>query len=185
MSDAEQQPLLNAIETVRKGGVIAYPTEAVFGLGCDPFNKAAVEKILQLKQRPADKGLIVVASDWQQVKDWLLPLTEEQEATVMKTWPGPTTWVFAANDKAPVFCKATDNTIAIRVSAFPMVRRLCQALGPIVSTSANLAGESAAQSVQEMTADFKAGIDYILDADVGTKASPSTIFDVVTGKQIR
>jgi L-threonylcarbamoyladenylate synthase len=185
MSDTPEQQLLNAIEIVRKGGVIAYPTEAVYGLGCDPFNKAAVEKILQLKQRSADKGLIVVASDWQQVKDWLLPLTEEQEATVAKTWAGPTTWVLPANDKAPALCKANDNTIAIRVSAFPIILRLCQVLGPIVSTSVNLAGEPAAKKVQEIDSGFLADIDYVMNASVGDERLPSTIFDAVTGDRVR
>lgn len=129
--------------TMAQGGVIAYPTEAVYGYGCDPFNEEAVERLLAIKERPWHKGLILIAADMDQLEPLLAPLTPEQLARLEDTWPGPNTWLIPdPEDLVPKIVKGVHGSVAVRVCGHPVARRLCEQWGgPIVSTSANRSGE--------------------------------------------
>lgn len=171
---------------VTEGGVIAYPTEAVYGLGCDPTNQQAVERILQLKQRPEAKGFILIASCWEQVADWLLPIAPERLAEIRKTWPGPYTWVFPTKPQTPTWLKGEHDSLAVRITAHPIAAELCEILGhALVSTSANIHQQPAARTANEIQQYFPSGIDLIIDEPVGTLDKPTTIKDALTGKVLR
>lgn len=180
------QHLKQAINTLRSGGVIAYPTESVFGLGCDPFNLAAVERILNLKQRAIDKGLIVIGSDWMQLAPLTNKIPDERMQAVQQTWPGPVTWIFPKSHLTPHWLSGKFDSIALRVTAHPIAKSICEAFpGGIVSTSANIATEAPARSAKEVAAIFGDEIDFIFDADVGLNPKPTDIFDALSGKQLR
>lgn len=173
-----------AQDIVNQGGVLAYPTEAVWGLGCDPANDLAIQKILQLKQRPWQKGLVVVAASFAQLEPWLLPLTAEQQALVDSTWPGPVTWVLPCKEWVSKWLKGEHQTLAVRVSNHNGVRKLCELCGPLVSTSANPAGLEPARSQQEVEHYFKDSLDFILSGELGGRAQPSEI-RTLDGQRLR
>ena len=127
-----------AVECLRAGRVIAYPTEAVFGLGCDPRNESAVRHILSIKVRPASMGLVLIGSHFDQFGSWVKPVAEELLDNAMRTWPGPVTWLFPRADGVPDVVAGQHATVAIRVTDHQPSRALCEAFdSPIVSTSAN------------------------------------------------
>lgn len=183
-----QQPRLNmlaAAEHLRAGQVLAYPTEAVWGLGCDPYQQAAFEKILHLKQRPIEKGVILIAANVQQVEPFLSALTATQRAQVLNSWPAAITWLLPLTDAVPPWICGQHDRVAVRVSAHPTVQALCLAFGgALVSTSANLAGQAEARTAEQV-------FDYFADAvpcvagEVGTATRPSRICDAVTGQILR
>lgn len=176
--------LEDAIQCVQAGGVLAYPTEAVWGLGCDPKNETAIQRILELKQRPWQKGLVVVAASFEQLQPWLQPLTKQQQALVLSTWPGPISWVLPCQAKVSKWLKGEHDTLAVRVSAHPLVKALCQQTGPLVSTSANPAGLEPARTQQEVQQYFMDSLDCILPGELGGRAQPSEI-RTLDGQRLR
>lgn len=180
--------ILIAARVMRQGGVIAYPTEAVWGLGCLPDNKDAVHRILSLKQRHVSKGLILVASSIAQFEPYLRHITVEQRKTLENSWPGPFTWLVPHHNTVPSWVSGKHSSIALRVSNHPHVRYLCNAVGgPIVSTSANPQGKPAPKQTWQVKRYFKnqPELDWIVSGCVGQRAEPSTITDLVTGVVIR
>ena len=134
-----------AVAALRDGGVIAYPTEGVWGLGCDPDNDAAVAQLLRLKQRDPAKGLILIAASIEQFAPWLEGLPPELHAPLVASWPGPNTWLVPDNGRTHALVRGAHECVALRVSDHQGVIALCQAFGgPIVSTSANKALSSVA-----------------------------------------
>ncbi len=181
-----EEQLRLAAEAVARGGVIAYPTEAVWGVGCDPFSEAAVERLLELKQRPRDKGLILIAGDWQQLDFLLQGLSAEQMQQLKQTWPGPNTWLVPHHGRVPEWLCGRFDSIALRITAHPPVISLCEAAGgPLVSTSANTAGEAPALEMAQVQRYFGDRLDFILPGPLGGAAAPSRIRDLVTGEEIR
>ncbi len=174
----------SAAQRIQTGAVIAYPTEAVWGLGCDPTNNTAIQRILTLKDRPWQKGLVVVAADFKQLEPWLLPLTEQENDMVQSTWPGPITWVLPCKSTVSKWLKGEHDTLAVRVSAHPLVRELCLKTGPLVSTSANPAGKEPARSLAEVEQYFESGLDAIVEGALGGNAQPSEI-RTLDGKRLR
>lgn len=175
-----------ALIALKKGEIIAYPTEAVFGLGCDPFNESAVQRLLELKQRPVSKGLILIAYAWGQVANLTAPIDEPTLQRALSTWPGPNTWVFPAAPTAPSWICGDHPSIALRITAHPLASALCQAFGgPIVSTSANIDGDAPARDIATLQQYFKSGISVILEGSLGDSAKPTPIRDIKTGKIIR
>jgi L-threonylcarbamoyladenylate synthase len=158
----------------------------VFGLGCDPGDRRAVERLLALKRRPAAKGLILIASEWEQLKPWLDTIPEAWHEKLRRSWPGPTTWLIPAAKHCPVWLTGKHDTLAVRVSAHPLVRHLCQALdSAIVSTSANRAGQRPARSMLEVRLRFGYEIDFVLPGQVGTLRKPTQIRDLASGIVVR
>ena len=178
--------VLTAVTVLRNGGVIAYPTEAVYGFGCDPFNQTAVTKLLTLKKRNPRKGLILVASNFAQIEHLIMPIAPQLLAHVLETWPGPFTWVFPASQLVPAWIRGDHNTVALRVSAHPIVKQLCdQFCGPIVSTSANLEGELPTRDYRATHIAFKDAVDVIIKGAVGKLARPTEIRDAITNEVLR
>ncbi len=172
-------------QKIRRGAVIAYPTEAVWGLGCDPFNATAVARLLALKERPMHKGLILVAADIEQFA-WLLEdLTADQLAQLTASWPGPNTWLVPHQNRIPEWITGEHDSVAIRVSAHPLVARLCALTGPLVSTSANPSSRLPAKSRLRIEQYFHGQLDAVLSGELGQQNKPSTIRDLRTGQVLR
>lgn len=174
----------DARECLKQGDIIAYPTEAVYGLGCSPFNQYAVEKILALKQRSKCKGLILLIADWSQLTPLIAPISDELLDRVRATWPGPVTWIFPKASHIPDWLTGEHDGIAIRMSAHPLAHQLCMD-GPVVSTSANIHGQDPATDLSELRLQFPDGIDVVLTGDLGGLSQPSAIFDVRNGARLR
>ncbi|MBZ9538954.1 Sua5/YciO/YrdC/YwlC family protein [Modicisalibacter tunisiensis] len=174
-----------AVATLRDGGVIAYPTEAVWGLGCDPDDPAALQAVLTLKQRDPAKGLILIAGDIAQVAPWLEGISEAQRDTLLATWPGPNTWLVPDNGRAHPLLRGEHDRVALRVSDHPLVAALCAAHGgPIVSTSANPAGAEPARDLATVRRYFGESLAAV-DGALGGQARPSRIRDLLTGDTLR
>ncbi len=176
-----------AAQHLRQGHVIAYPTEGVWGLGCDPLNSTAVQQLLELKQRQSNKGLILIASKFSMLAPLLAPLSQTEIKTMANTWPGPVTWLVPVNQgQIPSWLRGTHSTLAIRVSNHPVVSALSTAFqGPIVSTSANLSGQRARLSLQTVRQLFGNTIKYYLPGELTQPGKSSTIRDLKTLKIIR
>jgi L-threonylcarbamoyladenylate synthase len=179
-----------AAQAIAAGEVIAYPTEAVYGLGCDPLDARAVRRILAMKQRPERKGLILIAADLEALWPFVLPLGPARMAEIQASWPGPSTWLLPAREGTPTWLTGEHETIAVRIPGHPLARALCAAWsrfggGALVSTSANLAEQAPARSALEVRRAFRAGPDLILNAPCGGSARPSVIRDARTGQVLR
>ncbi len=178
--------LRTAARAVRSGGIVAYPTEAVFGLGCDPLGERAVRRLLAIKRRPAHKGLILIAADFAQLEPFLLPLTSADHAKIAATWPGPYTWLIPARPATPRWLRGRYDTLAVRVTAHPLAAALCRACGhPLVSTSANLSGRSPARTALAVRRQLGQSLDYVLSGPAGGADKPTEIRDLRTGRQVR
>ena len=178
--------LRTARRVLREGGIVAYPTEAVYGLGCDPYNARAVIRLLELKQRSWKKGLILIASHRHQLDPWLEPVGLSVEQQLEKTWPGPVTWLLPARPEVPIWLRGEHTTLAVRVTAHPLAAALCDAFGgPIVSTSANFAEHRAARSVLQLQRAMGEKIDYILHGEIGEQSKPTEIRDAQSGRIVR
>ncbi|MCH8497703.1 MAG: L-threonylcarbamoyladenylate synthase [Marinobacter sp.] len=191
VSELLQQPggwhCHRASQIVSAGGVIAYPTEAVWGLGCNPWDQEAVERIYDLKVRPMRKGLILVAADIQQLDFLFSVLPGALRTKAQAHWPGPVTLLVPDPEgQIPQRVKGENSTIAVRVSAHPLVRRLCQAVGgPLVSTSCNPAGHEPARQAWQVRKYFPAGLDMVVPGRLGGLRQPSQIIDLETGRRLR
>lgn len=171
---------------VRAGGLIAYPTEAVYGLGCDPRNERAVRRLLALKRRSPRKGLILIAADFAQLAPYLQPLTPTDRARIDATWPGPYTWLIPARPEVPRWLRGQYATLAVRVTAHPLAAALCRTCGhPLVSTSANFSGRSPARTALAVRRQLGKNIDALLSGPTGGAAKPTEIRDLRTGRRVR
>lgn len=175
-----------AVTALRGGGVVAYPTEAVYGLGCDPRDATALDRILALKSRPTSLGLILIASEFSQLAPFLAPLPAALEARATATWPGPITWIWPCVAGLPAVLTGGRDTLAVRVTAHEGAAALCHAFGgALVSTSANHHGEPTAREAAAVRAAFPTGLDVIVDLPCGGLARPTEIRDVRTGAVLR
>lgn len=175
-----------AADILRAGGVIAYPTEGVWGLGCDPHNADAVGRLLDLKRRDPAKGLILVAAAIEQFAPYLEGLDVAALERLRSTWPGPVTWLVPDNGFAPAWITGRHHSLALRVSAHSQIGALCRAFGgPIVSTSANPGGRPAATTALRVRRYFPAQLDYVLCGALGGRRGPSAIRDLMTDKVLR
>lgn len=185
--DWAKHPAIRRIAGIlSRGGVIAYPTEAVWGLGCDPRQRPAVERILELKGRPVSKGLILVAASIEQFEPFLSKVTPGQHRQLEATWPGPVTWLVPDNGQIPAWVRGDHPSVALRVSAHPVVAGICSAFGgPIVSTSANRAGMREAREATTVRRQFGRELDAIAPGRVGPASKPTEIRDLLTGVVLR
>lgn len=175
-----------AARRIWAGGVVAYPTEAVYGLGCDPLERAAVERVFALKQRPGDRGLILIAAELEPLLPFIRLPSVEMQGRILASWPGPFTWVFDAAPSAPDWLVGDRGSLAVRVTAHPLAAALCRACGmALVSTSANRSGLAPARSALRVRMQFGDRLDLVLSGATGGAARPSRILDARTGRILR
>ncbi len=171
-------------QVIRSEGVIAYPTESVYGLGCDPLSSTAVYKILHLKQRPVEKGMILIASSIDQLTSYID--ISDKEYKKITTHTSPMTWLVNTTPGTPAWISGKHTKVAVRISAHPTVQALCTHLGhPLVSTSANPSGASPATTSLQARRYFHEQVDFYVCGDTGDLNRPTPITDIQTGQQIR
>jgi len=174
-----------ASHALDQGKLIAYPTEAVYGLGCNPLNEGAVMNLLRLKQRPMHKGLILIASDFMQLLPFISP-TPDMLNRIMPSWPGPVTWIIPAQPWVPAYLKGTHQSLAVRVSAHPLVQQLCTHYGgAIVSTSANISQQPPARSALAVRKNLGSDGIFILQGETNRHSQPTAIYNARNGSCIR
>ncbi len=175
--------IARAADVLLGGGVIAYPTEGVFGLGCMPDDTGALIRLLTIKGRDPSKGLILIASNEEQLHGWIDP---DCDAIPRAEPSSPITWITPPGPLASRLVRGANDGIAVRLTCNPVAAAICDAvLSPIVSTSANVAGKPAAQNQFVLRRNFAACVDYIVPGDCGPSTGPSEIRDLVTGKVLR
>ncbi len=192
MTGSEKQPpihpwrLREATRHFRQGALIAYPTEAVYGIGCDPLNWPAVQRLLKLKQRPVEKGLILIAADFDQLRPFVQELPQQRMKAIFATWPGPATWLLPAAPGLPYWLRGHHPTLAVRVTAHPLAAALCRACNsPLVSTSANLSQRPPARSALQVRTCLENQIPLILSGPLGGRQKPTPIRNGGDGRIVR
>jgi L-threonylcarbamoyladenylate synthase len=181
-------PVVAVAAALKAGGVVAYPTEAVFGLGCDPHNHAAFEKLFALKQRPPTQGVLLIGADFSHVAPYIDLAATPREAIqrACAHWPGAHTWIFPRAANVPDWIAGGHAGIALRVTAHPPAAALCRAFGgALVSTSANRHGEPPARSADGVLAAFGDALDAILNESTGGLERPTPIRDAISGEVVR
>ncbi len=178
--------IARAARVVLGGGVIAYPTEAVFGLGCLPQDRAAVERLLAVKRRSWRKGLLLIGSDLEQLERFVVLPPEPRRREVLASWPGPVTWVLAARPSAPRWVTGGRDSVAVRLTDHPLARELCRRIGQaLVSTSANLSRRPPFKRLLPLRRGLGAAVDYVLSGELGGLTKPTTIRDGRSGRVLR
>jgi len=170
---------------LRRGGLVAYPTESCYGLGCDPRNPRALKRLIRLKGRGAAKGLLLIADHIKRLQAFMRPLSAGDRARMTRSWPGPVTWVVPASAACPPLLTGGRATIAVRVTAHPGAARLCRSLGmALVSTSANKHGKKPAKTAAECRRIFGTQV-RVIAGRIGQRRRPSTLIDLATGTVLR
>ncbi len=182
MADIKQ-----ASEAIQQGKILAYPTEAVFGLGCDAKNPRALERLRNVKQRASHKGFIVLVSSVDQLARHFpeLDIDEVGKEKLLSPQDHPTTWIIQAKQALDPQLSGHNTSLAVRISDHPIVKELCKLAGPIVSSSANIEGQEPAKELMGIKQVFGEQIDFYLDGPLGNATSPSQIIDLNRGEIIR
>ena len=163
-----------AARIIHNGGVIACPTDTIYGLACDPFNIDAVNRVMEIKHRAANKNFILLASSIEQAEQ-LITITDEERSRILDA-SRPTSWVATARDDAPQWLLDDNGAVTIRISKHANVTRLCDTIGhAVISTSANISGRRPAANVMQLHQSFHGKIDYILANDSKTDGRPSKV----------
>ncbi|MEP6483409.1 MAG: Sua5/YciO/YrdC/YwlC family protein [Rudaea sp.] len=174
------------VAAVRAEGVVAYPTEAVYGLGCDPHSRNAFDRLFALKQRPPEHGVLLIGAQFDHIAPFIGEVSAEAIARARATWPGPYTWIFPRSTRTPAWLAGAHAGIALRVTAHPLAAELCRAFaGALVSTSANRHGKPPARTSADVQADFGEELSYILDGATGGLDKPTPIRDAISGEIVR
>jgi len=170
-----------------QGSVFAYPTEAVFGLGCNPLSEAGMNEILRLKIRPVEKGVILIAANFNQVLpyiDWQ-SIPEAHQQKIQHSWPGPFTWLMPKSERTPDWICGDSDLVAVRVTDHPIVTQMCLAVdSALVSTSANPAGLEPARTAEQIRNYFSDQV-LLIEGALGSQAKPSTISNSLTLEKLR
>src|SRR3990172_5617364 len=170
---------------LRRGGLIAYPTESCYGLGCDPDNRSAVQRLLKLKRRPQHKGLILIASSYRQVARYLQPLTPTQQQQLSVAGSQAITYLMPTHHSTPRWLRGTHDTLAVRLTAHRQAAQLCRGVNSaLVSTSANRSGQRSAKTYAECQQLFGRKV-WVMPGRVGKRKKPSTIRAWVDDRIIR
>ena len=181
---ATSQAIQKACRVLHRGGVIAYPTEGVFGLGCLPDDARAVNRVLEIKHRDPAKGLVLIAADSSQLDEWIN--LDDDQIDLASTASEPVTWIVSAAEDAPAWIRGDHTGIAVRVTAHPVAKALCQAAGsPLVSTSANISGRPSTRNALVLRRNLGSLVDYIVPGECGQSRGPSEIRDLASGQTLR
>lgn len=178
-------PIRRIADHLRRGGLIAYPTESCYGLGCDPRNRNAVQHLLKLKMRPQGKGLILIAGKFAQLAPYLQPFTHAEQTVLRNDGAQAITWLMPAKPSVPRWLRGAHDTLAVRITAHREAAALCNALNmALVSTSANFSGAKPARTYAQCRRLFGKRV-WVLPGKVGKRKKPSTIRAWMSGKIIR
>ena len=177
--DEIEKVLTEAVQTLRQGGVILYPTDTIWGLGCDATNPEAVKRIYEIKRRDDSKSLVLLACDLDQIARYVkeippmaIDLVEVNDKPMTLIYPGALTYPAPAEGEAPKADKyhlaynavAADGTVGIRIPLMDFCKRMAEKLSrPVVSTSANISGQASPKKFKDIPEEITSAVDYIVD----------------------
>ena len=174
-----EKQLQHAVAILAGGGVVAYPTDTVYGLGADALNEEAVNRIYRIKQRPFDQPLPLLISDISEMTDLVDGISEAGNALAHHFFPGGLTLVFRKSSSVPAWVSVGGDTVALRIPNHPITLALIRGLGkPLIGTSANLSGSPSSTSAEEVREQLGDSIDFIIDGGICPGGIDSTIVDV-------
>lgn len=174
-----------AAEVVWGGGVLVYPTETVYGLGCDPREADAIARVRAIKGRDADRPMLALTDEWERVKPWLAEVTEAHRRLMEHDPPPPVTLIFTASESAPEGLVSGQGEIGLRRTSDAFCRALVAACHvPLLSTSANQAGQPPAGQIDDLDAEIVEAVDLVLDAGHALGGTASTVVRVEEGKLV-
>ncbi len=180
--EVSQRELERGVQVLRDGGVVAFPTDTLYGLGADVFNLDALQKVFDIKERPAGLALPVLIDSWKQFETVAADVTQVARTLAEKYWPGPLTLIVSKADAVPDLLTAGAPTVAVRVPDHPVPRSLARMFGgPITGTSANRSGEPDLKSLEELTAQLGSRVDYVVTAGPAPMGTASTVIDISAG----
>ncbi|BGI51553.1 MAG: L-threonylcarbamoyladenylate synthase type 1 TsaC [Buchnera aphidicola (Ceratovacuna japonica)] len=182
-----QKNINKCVINLKNGKLIIYPTESVFGLGCDPDNDKAIINLLKIKNRSVDKGLIIISSDYKYIKKYISikNVPKKNIRKFYKLWPGNFTLLHPAKKNVSLYIRGNSKFVAVRITKNKFVKSLCKNFGKaIISTSANLSGFKPCRNIKEILCQFGKKI-CIMNGYVNLKKSPSTIINIINGEYIR
>lgn len=169
--------LKEAVEVLKKGGIVAYPTESFYGLGADPFNPVAVERIFEIKGRDKGKPILLIIPLREKAEELVLEITPLAKLLMERFWPGPLTIVFKAGRLIDVSLHAGTGKIGLRLSPHPVALYLSNALGAITGTSANISNSPPMTHKKDVEKALGNMVDLVLDWEVPGIGVPSTVVD--------
>ena len=177
--EVSQHELERGVQALRDGGVVAFPTDTLYGLGADVFNLDALQKVFDIKERPAGLALPVLIDSWKQFETVAADVTQVARTLAEKYWPGPLTLIVSKADAVPDLLTAGAPTVAVRVPDHRVPRALARMFGgPITGTSANRSGEPDLKSLEELTAQLGSRVDYVVAAGPAPAGTASTVIDI-------
>ena len=175
-----------AAGVIRSGGVVAYPTESCYGIGCDPLNTRAVKRIIRIKGRAISKGVILIADHQSRFNRYVSKPNEDMQARINATWPGPYTWLIPARPGVPQLLRGSHDSVAVRVTAHRVCRELCRTSAmALISTSANRSNRPSIKTLARVMSEFEGEIEGVVIGRIGHAIKPSTITDATTGEVLR
>lgn len=175
-----------AVRHIAAGGIVAYPTETLYGIGCDPFNGAAVLRLLAMKRRGIEQGLILVVSRFAQIEPLLHTLSPAVRRRVAHPAGRPVTWLLPCLSEVPVWLRGRHHSLAFRITTHPVAAALCDHWGgPLVSTSANVHGRRAATGPLAVRRIFRNQLDYLIHDAGAASNRASEIRNGITGAILR
>lgn len=177
------QEIEKAVEILRTGGVIAYPTETYYGLGADIENESALKKLFSLKKRSYDKPLLVLIDSEVQLTGLVSSIPDAYLPLIKHFWPGPLTLLFPVGESISRFLTGNTGTLGVRISSNVLTRELCRCWGkPLPATSANISGEKPARTAEEVWCQLGDGIDFVMRSDTAGGELASTIISIQNEK---
>ncbi len=177
----EREVLDLALSVLRQGEVIVFPTETLYGLGCDAFEEIAVQRLYNIKRRDVRKPILILVHDEDLLAECVVSVPRSAQLLAQRFWPGPLSLVLPASPRIPALLTAGTGKIGIRMSSSPLCLRLIKEFGrPVTATSANLSGQQNPQSVEGLLVVFNGKVPLILDGGVKEETSPSTVVDLTS-----
>ena len=179
MSHVDSWPMAHVAGILKRGGVVAYPTETIYGLGVDAFNEIAIKRLLEIKGRPVAKPVSVLVEDTEMLRRVVARIPATAKSLMEKFWPGPVTMIFPASEAVPPILTAHTGTVGVRISPHPFVEQLFRFFNaPLTSTSANISGGSSLVEPEDIRRTFGGRIDLVISMPESMGGVRSTVIDV-------
>ena len=184
MNNKEQANIEEAVNVLKKGGIVVYPTETVYGIGCDPFNRIAYERVQHLKGR-TKKQMLLLACSLSQVEQFTGRLANIPRRLAHEFWPGPLTMVIKPRNEMPEYLYGDSGGVAFRITSHPIAAAISKNFGyPMTSTSANITGKPPVETYEEALNMFGKDVSIVIENNIPLNGTPSTVIDLTSGKPL-
>lgn len=179
-NDSNYEKLKDIAQIIKKGGIVIFPTETVYGIGVNGLDAKAIEKLYQVKQRPKEKPITLLVNSMEMIEQVATEITQVERKIIQEFFPGPLTIILNKKEIVPELVTAGGNTVGIRMPANNVALKLIEYAGvPLATPSANISGKPSGTNIQTIMQDFNGKVDYIIDGGESKIGKPSTIVRVI------